>query len=459
MEIQRGSRDRTPGEGRRNSRPNATRVLGVLLVLAVVALPVLFSHRWDPLAFDPWNNPIITIDPYAAPVGIYDHSYRHLGYVTALLFGPPGPNETRVDRSDAIPATAEPNGTLAVDLTDGNINPGPLLPDLSGYCCFSEAAFAPDGQTISFAGTAPGGWLELIEVSPTNNVTTTRIDPTSNNDYTADLEVTPTGLVTLTSSTNTNETLVLGNTFTAPTVWIRLTSRTSNTVYDNDHPALAVNPVSEEGFLFYTEGTDANLLKFDVVTGNTIWEFFDIVDVGSGPAGVFRYFQAVEDDGNVALFAPRTTDTMIVFIEDTGGPALPTDVQYHTVSGVPPGDHQILQLDNRTVTAVYPDQDGTGTEVRHVVFNPDPTVPPNVWTYEDNTVTGAWHNTAPGYAVFLTDTANPRSAVVYDLKPNRLFVVQGDPDTDVVRYGTYEVPIMYDSFESNSTKFWSNSNP
>lgn len=454
MEIQRGNNVRSTGEGSRNSRPIATRVLGVGLALAVVALPVLYSDGFDQWIETPLENTYIASVGWGMGTGLH-----HLVLAMGTLYSPGGPNQTRLDHSGPVTVTHDFGGSWAVDLTDGNINPGSVLPDLSGYCCYSEWGFLPDGQTIVYTGTAPGGLLELIEISPANNVTTTRIDPTSNNDYTGETEATRRGLLTLTSSTDTSETVVYGNTFTVTSDWNRLTSRTSNTVFDNDHPGLAVNPVSEDGFLFYTQGTEANLLKFDTSTGNTIWEYFGIVDVGAAPGGTFRYFQVDEDDGKVALFAPRTTDTMIVFIDDAGGLAPPTNVQYHTVSGDPFGDRQILQLNNRIVTTVYPDQDGTGTEIRHVYFNPDPTVPPNVITWEDNTVTGAWHNTAPGYAVFLTDTGNPASAVVYDIKPNRMFIVQGDPDADVIRYGTVEVPISFDGFESDSLKFWSNSNP
>lgn len=452
MEIQRGSNDRTPDGGSRNSRPIATRVLGVGLALAVVALPVLFSGDSNE-----WTE-IHTESGYALTPGLVLNGPAHLALAMNVLLRPGPTNETRLDYSSPLTVTSEHAGALAFDLTDVNVTPGPLLPDLSGYCCFSEAAFSPDSEIMNFTGTAPGGVLKHIEVSlPIVGVATSNVDPFGiNGHFSGDYEVTSRGQLTLTSSTNTDETLVYGNTSTADQVWNLVISRTSNTVFDNDHPGLAANPVTGEGFLFYTLGTDANLLKFDTVTGATIWEEFEVVSLGTPPAETFRYFQVVEDEGKVALLAPRNTDTVMVFIDDADSSTPPASVQYHTIPGDPWGDHQILQLDNNIVTTVYPDQDGTGTEIRHVAFNPDPALPPNVMTVVDDTVTGAWHNTAPGYAVFLTDTENPNSAVVYDLKPNRLFVVQGDPDNDLIRYGTFEVPIFFDGFESGTLTFWGN---
>lgn len=454
MEIQRGNNDRASGEGSRNSRPIATRVLGVSLVLAVVALPVLYSDGFDQWVETPLENTYIASVGWGMGTGLH-----HLVLAMGTLYSPGGPNQTRLDHSSPMTVTFDHGGVLAVDLTNGYVNPGDLLPDLSGYCCYSDDGFVVHNGTIFYTGTAPGGVLEFIEIDPADNVTTTRIDPTSTNDFTAETEATLTGLLTLTSSTDSNQTVIYGTTFTDTHDWNLLTWRTSDDVFQNRHPGLTVNPVLGDGFLLYALGTDANLLKFDPDNGNTIWEVFDIVDLGPPPDSVFNYFQVVEDDGNVALRVPRNNDTVIVFIDDAGGSGPPVEVQYHTIAGSPPGDRQAFQLNNRIVTSVHPASAGTGTEIRHVYFSPDPTVPPNVITWEDNTVTGAWHNTAPGYAVFLTDPGNPDSAVVYDIKPNRMFIVQGDPDADVVRYGTVEVPISFDGFESDSLKFWSISSP
>jgi hypothetical protein len=253
--------------------------------------------------------------------------------------------------------------------------------------------------------------------------------------------------------------VVYANTYTAPLAWTEVVSRTSDDVFQNRHPGLAVDSEAGDGYLLYPQGTDLNLLKFDVEQGSVVWELPNIVTLGPPPDATFNYFQVVEDDGSVAVLAPRDNDTVIWFADDAGGPSPPTSIRIHTINGAPPGDHQAFLLDGRQITYVHPDPDGVGTEIHYVDFSSSMTAPHNVKIVEDNSITGAWHNTAPSYAVFLTETMNPSSAEVFQIKPNAIYLVQGDPVSNVVRYGTVPLILFFDGFESAGTIFWDNSVP
>jgi hypothetical protein len=440
-------------------RPShAARVLGVGLVLTVVALPVLFSG-----GFEPWTS-IPTTNPFAAPTGIRIVSGtpadpHGVQIDSPVLFRPGGQNQTRLDACPWATATLSIPNVLEVDLTSGAVVEGSVATALNGYCCFSENAYAPDGETLNFTGTAPGGLLMLIEVSPGGTVTTSRIDPSSTNDFTGDLEATRRGLLTLTSSTDDNTTVVYSNTYTEPVAWTEALTRTSDDVFQNRHPGLAVDPEAGDGYLVYPQGTDLILLKFDAEQGAVVWEAVGIVGLGPPPDAVFNYFQVVEDEGNVAVLAPRDNDTVIWFTDDAGGPNPPSFTRTITLQGAPSGDHQAFLLADRQVTFVRPDPDGTGIEIHYVDFSSSLTISNNVKIVEDNSITGAWHNTPPSYAVFLTDTGRSSSAEVFEIRPNAIYIVQGDPDSNVVRYGTVPLILFFDGFESAGTTFWNNSVP
>ena len=235
-------------------------MLGVGLVLTVVALPVLFSNN----GFDPWTE-ISTISPFAVPTGIRivlgTPADPHVVQIDSpVLFRPGGQNQTRLDHSPGVTASTTIPNVLELDLTSGAVVEGAVATALNGYCCFSEHAYAPDGETLNFTGTAPGGLLMFIEISPGGTVTTSRIDPSSTNDFTGDLEAMFNGLLTLTSSTDSNETVVYTNTYTDTGTWNEAVSRTSDDVFQNRHPGVAVDPEVGDCYLLYPQGTDLNLL-------------------------------------------------------------------------------------------------------------------------------------------------------------------------------------------------------
>jgi len=113
-----------------------------------------------------------------------------------------------------------------------------------------------------------------------------------------------------------------------------------------------------------------------------------------------------------------------------------------------------MRLDDQRLDIVRTDRDGTGTEIFHIEFPTDPSVPPNVKVTEDNTFTATFHNTIPTDVPFDTSRESPEAVEYRQLKPNMMFVVQGDPGTNQVRYIAIDVPIHFDGFESGTTAFW-----
>lgn len=438
-----------------NRRVRAERVLGVVLVLFVVALPVLFSQ-----GFNPWTE-ISTPSPWAGTTG-YIHAIGtpvpdggDVIVGTVSLYASGGQNRARLDQSSPLPVATHGPGPIVIDYSGGSVNAGPTAPSLNGWCCFSEHAYSPDGQSLIFTGTAPGGLLHEIVFNPNGTVTTTRIDPTSNNDFTGDSEVTRTRFVTLTNSTDDHTTVVHSRPISNPVGWTQVYTQTTDTVFQNRHPGLAVDPFSEDFYLAYTNGTALNLVKYGLDQGQVLWELNNIVTLGSPPDAVFNHFQVVESEGHVAVLAPGDNHTSLWFAEDAGGVVPPSFTQTITTTfpGPPPGDHQAFALDGRMATVVRPAPDGTGTEIQHLNINPDPSVPPNVRIEEDDTIRGTWHNTVPSHAIF----EDPREVLanqVYLMKGTEIFIVQGDQATGNIRYGTVTKYLHFDGFESGGTSFW-----
>jgi hypothetical protein len=445
--------------GDHSSRAKVAQILGVVIVLMVVALPVLFSD-----GDHPWNT-IQTTMPFAGPVAVmiltdtappsWNGTYV---FNPVVLHRPGAANETRIDYSSPITVTHSPGSPVTLDLTDGFVNQGAVVTGLNGHCCFPEYVFSLDGQTISTTTTGPGGILYFAEIPPSGAANLIRVDPTSSNDFTGDLLPLSGSWVTLTSSTDTDRTVVYSAPITVTTDWNPVTSRTSDTVFGNRHPALAGDQSTGDAYLLYSLGQVLNLLKFDPVTGNTKWEATGIVALDPPPDPVFNYFQLEVVDGRLAGMVPRDTDTVVFFTDDLGGPNPPSAVQYITFTGDPPGDHHAMRLDGQRLDIVRTDRDGTGTEIFHIQFPVDPTVPPNLRILEDNTLTGAFHNTIPTDQPFDMNRENTEAVEYRRLKPNMMFVVQGDPDTNQIRYFTVDVPIHFDGFESGTTAFWSTVN-
>ena len=431
-----------------SSRPNLARVLGVGLVLVVVALPVLFSD-----GFNQWTG-IYTPSPYAAPAAVRWPGGGEATIAIPVLHAGRA-NQVRFDQTLAISSTLNTGGSLVLDMTNGVVVGGPLIPDLNGHCCFSNSAFAPNGQTTNFAGTAPGGRLTHYEIGPSGVFTDTLVVPASTNDFTALFAAWSGGFVVGTNSTDTNQTVVYGNTHANPNVWTELTSRSTETVFENRHPDLTVDAETGEGFLAYTQNDQANILKFDAEYGDTVWESFNVVALDPSPDATFNYFQVSEDDGNLVLMAPRDNDTILVFTDQAGGLVPPSVYHAVTLTGAPPGDRQILQLNGRIASVVRPAPGGTGTEFRHISFGTDDGAPPEQLIFEDNTISGDWNNTPPDHALFATGGETQASWQAYDVQSNRMFVIQGDASGDTVRYGTIEVPLFFGNFESYSLANWS----
>lgn len=424
-------------------RTHRGQLLGVGLVLGLAVAPLVFSN-----GFDVWTT-IPTTAPFAATPG-FRLVPGGAQIVTPIGFSSSG-NKFRIDATSTLTETVP----FSLDLTGASVTGGGVAAALNGYCCFSEYAQAPDGSTLNFTGTAPGGLLEHITITPGGVVSTTRIDPTSTNDFTGDAEATRCGLMTLTSSIDSGQTVVYTNTYTNTTGWTPIVARNSDTTSASRHPGLAVDPDTCDGYLLYPSGTNLNLEKFDK-NGNSLWQLTGIVTLGAAPDATFNYFQIVEDNGNLAVLAPRDSDTIIWFTNDAGGSSPPSATETITNTGVPPGDHQAFTLDGRVATLVWPDPDGTGTETRIYLFNDNLAIPPNQMIMEDNSVEGTWHNTVPNYSVVLAN-ASPASAQVFDANLSETFIVQGDASN--VRYGSVITPLFFDGFESGDTSFWNNAVP
>ena len=441
--------------GDHGSRAMAAQVFGVVIVVMVVALPVLFSD-----GVHPWNtNPTTT--PFAAPIAVvpvtdtlppsWTGAYQ---LKSVVLHRPGAANQIRIDASGPVTVTHTPGNPVTLDLRDGFVDAGALVAGLDGHCCIPEYVYSADGETISMTSTGPGGILYFAEIPPIGPANLTRIDPTSTNDYTGDLIATAGSWLTLTSSADTDETVVYSAPFTDTTDWNEVTFRSSDTVFANRHPALAGDPSTGDAYLLYSFNQSLNLLKFDSLTGSTRWEATGLVPLDPPPDPVFNYYQLEAGNGRLAGMVPRDTDTVVFFTDDLGGPTPPSAVQFITFTGDPPGDHHAMRLDDQRLDIVRTDRDGTGTEIFHIEFPTDPSVPPNVKVFEDNTFTAAFHNTIPTDVPFETSRESPEAVEYRQLKPNMMFVVQGDPGTNQVRYIAIDVPIHFDGFESGTTAFW-----
>lgn len=435
----------------RNVHPS--RVLGTIFVVVVVVLPVLFSQ-----GFEQWTS-IPTTSPFAAATG-----YRIVTLPTnggplveldsIALHSNRAQNLGRVDQSNVLPAVQPTPGVISLDLQNGTMVPGATPAALNSTCCYSENTFSPDGETVHWTGTEGNGWSTYFVMEANGTVNKLRIDITSVNDWTGDIEAILSGFVNLTSSTDSNETVVYANTFTDTGTWNEQVSRTSDDVFQNRHPGLAVDAEAMDLYLAYTYNTGLNLLKYDVNGGQVLWELFNIVPLGVPPDTTFNYFQVVEDNGHVAVLAPRNNDTVIWYAEDAGGVSPPTATQAFTMTLAPPGDHQGFTINDRMATLVRPDPDLSGTEIRYVLFNPDPAIPPNEFVIVDDTYTGTWYNLGPNYSVRLENPNDPSSAVVWDISGNEIYVATGNAITDTMNYGTVPRPVFFDGFESNGTYFW-----
>lgn len=440
---------------RGGSRAKVAQIFGVVIVVMVVALPVLFSD-----GVYPWNS-IPTTMPFAAPIAVVPltdtlpPSWTGAYELKPLVLHRPGAaNQIRIDVSQPVTVTHTPGNPVEFDLTDGFVNPGALVTGLNGHCCIPEYVYSADGETISMTSTGPGGILYFAEIPPSGPVNLTRIDPTSTNDYTGDLAAIGGSWVTLTSSADTDQTVVYSAPITDTTNWNQVTSRTSDTVFDNRHPALAGDQSTGDAYLLYSLNQNLNLLKFDPMTGNTKWEAVGIVALDPPPDPVFNYYPLEAGDGRLAGVVPRDTDTVVFFTDDLGGLTPPSAVHYITITGDPPGDHHAMRLDGQRLDIVRADRDGTGTEIFHFEFPTDPSVPPNARVVEDNTFTSVFSNTIPTDVPFDISRENPEAVEYRQLKPNVMFVAQGDPDTNQIRYIAVEVPLHFDGFESGTTAFW-----
>jgi hypothetical protein len=433
-------------------RSHRERVLGMVVIVMIAVLPVLFSEGFNQWTSIPTNSPFAAATGYRI-VSLPSDGDPILEIDSVALHNERAMNVARHDHSNPLPFAEPTPGLIKVDLSMATMMTDTNLPDCDGTCCYSEFTFSPNGVDIWFTGTDGAGRATFFEVAPNGTVSLTQIDPAPNN-LSGDAEATTTGLLTLTSSTNTDETLVFANTFSAPQDWNPLLSRSSDDVFQGRHPGVAVDPEANDLFLVYPQGPSLNLLKYDVDGGQVIWEIFNIVTLGSPPDATFNYFQAVEDDGHLAVLAPQDTQTSIWFAEDAGGVSPPTATQVHVIPGPPPGDHQGFTLDGRLATLVRPDPDGTGTVIHQLLFNPDPSVPPNLKAFEDNTVTGSFYNMLPNYTVQLLNPADPSSAVVYDMNPNENYLAVGNVLTDTIEYGTVPQFIHFDGFESGGVFFW-----
>lgn len=455
MLMKRESDGVSAKRGDQGSRAKVAQIIGVVIVVMVVALPVLFSD-----GVHPWNSNPTTM-PFAAPVAVLPLTDTlPPSWTGAVVFKPvvlhrPGAaNQIRIDASGPVTVTHRPGELVTLDLTDGFINPGALVTGLDGHCCIPEYVYSPDGEKISMTSTGPGGVLYFTEIPPSGPANLTRVDPTSTNDWTGDLMAMFNSWLTLTSSADTDQTVVYTAPFTDTTDWNEVTSRSSDTVFDNRHPALAGDQSTGDAYLLYSLNQNLNLLKFDPVTGSTKWEATGIVPLDPPPDPVFNYYELEVVNGRLAGMVPRDTDTVVFFTDDLGGPSPPSAVNYFTVTGDPPGDHHAMRLDGQRLDIVRADRDGTGTEIFHLEFPTDPSVPPNVRVVEDNTFTSAFSNTIPTDVPFDMSRENPEAVEYRQLKPNMMFVAQGDPGTNQVRYVTIDVPIHFDGFESGTTAFW-----
>lgn len=443
----------------RPSKSSVMRVLGVGAVLSVTAIPVLFSD-----GVRPWNtNPAVS--PFAAPVAVVTITdtlpaggAANFTLEPLVLYNPSGSNRTRVDFSDTLTGTIPFSGPAQIDLSNGFVNQGTDVLALNGHCCLPENVFSPDGINIVTTSTGPGGILWWAEIDPSGVANLTRIDASATNQWTGIVEPVSGGWLAATSWVATNQTAVYTAPITNTSSWSPLLTVPSNTVSANQHPDMATDYESGSAYLLYPQGQSLKLRKFDPTNGSTVWEATEIVALDPAPNNSFDYYQIDVDGGKGVGLAPRDNDLIVFFTDQLDGPIPPSAVQFLTVTGDPPGDHHALWLDGYNSGFVEPDPDGIGTIIHHIQWNADPSVPPNLMEIEDNSFTSAWSNTPSTYLPIVIQRDQLDAVDVRSIRPNMVFVVQGDPVTNQVRYGVIDVPIHFDGFESGTTAFWNTVN-